>query len=124
MPEPKVKNVGAKLTQPSYQPPKKAGRRSRGRLTHQNLNRPSLFPASQSNFRFLQRKLLFSPQHIRDSLEIDGSIKHGNPVFKGTRVPVYVVVEELADGATLEDIVEGYPTVNIEQVKAGLDFVA
>lgn len=124
MPAHKVPKFGSGLAQPTSQLPKKARRSVRGGVIRPILNRPSARPYPQSNFRFLQRKLSFSSQHIRDSLEIDSRIKHGNPVFKGTRVPIYVIVEELADGATLEDIVEGYPTLNIEQVKAGLDFVA
>jgi uncharacterized protein (DUF433 family) len=121
MPAHRIKSIGNRLTQ---QQPKKAKRRGKSVVTHPIQNRPFARPYSQSNFRFLQRKLSFSPQHIKEHLEIDSRIKHGNPVFKGTRVPVYVIVEELADGTMLEDIVEGYPTLNIEQVKAGLDFVA
>lgn len=79
---------------------------------------------AQSNFRYLQRKLIASPEHVRAAVEINSRIKHGNPVFKGTRVPLYVVIEELADGSTIEDIIEGYPTIDAEQVRAGLDFVS
>ena len=49
---------------------------------------------------------------------------HGNPVFKGTRVPLYRIIEELADGTKLEELINGYPSLNLEQIQVGLDFAA
>jgi len=37
---------------------------------------------------------------------------HGVPVFRGTRVPVQTLVEYLAGGDTLEDFLQGFPTVS------------
>ena len=39
----------------------------------------------------------------------------GTPVFKGTRIPVDLVADMLAQGATAEEILEGYPTLNEER---------
>ena len=36
---------------------------------------------------------------------------HGVPVFRGTRVPVQTLFEYLEGGETLEDFLEGFPTV-------------
>jgi uncharacterized protein (DUF433 family) len=36
---------------------------------------------------------------------------HGMPVFRGTRVPVQTLFEYLEGGETLEDFLEGFPTV-------------
>ena len=36
---------------------------------------------------------------------------HGIPVFRGTRVPVQTLFEYLEGGETLEDFLEGFPTV-------------
>ena len=83
-----------------------------------------LFHQVQSNFQYLQNKLLSGSISIKQSVMLDSRIMHGNPVFVGTRVPLYRIVEELADGATLEDLVDGYPSLSIEQIQAGLDFVA
>ncbi len=47
----------------------------------------------------------------------DPEIMHGTPVFQGTRVPVDLVAEMVAQGATTEDILEGYPALNREQVE-------
>jgi len=46
---------------------------------------------------------------------IDREILGGTPVFTGTRVPVAVLFENLADGLSLEEILESYPTLKREQ---------
>ena len=42
----------------------------------------------------------------------------GTPVFAGTRVPVQTLVEYLEGGETIDDFLEGFPTVRREQVIA------
>ena len=37
---------------------------------------------------------------------------HGLPVFRGTRVPVQTLFEYLEGGDTIEDFLEGFPTVS------------
>jgi uncharacterized protein (DUF433 family) len=44
----------------------------------------------------------------------DPEIMHGTPVFRGTRVPVQTLFDYLEGGETLEDFLEGFPTVNRE----------
>jgi uncharacterized protein (DUF433 family) len=44
----------------------------------------------------------------------DPEIMHGTPVFRGTRVPVQTLFDYLAGGETLEDFLEGFPTVSRE----------
>lgn len=47
-------------------------------------------------------------------------ILSGAPVFAGTRVPVHTLVEYLAGGDSIDDFLEGFPTVSREQVVAFL----
>jgi uncharacterized protein (DUF433 family) len=44
----------------------------------------------------------------------------GAPVFAGTRVPVQTLIDYLEGGETLDDFLEGFPTVSREQVVAFL----
>jgi uncharacterized protein (DUF433 family) len=53
---------------------------------------------------------------IEDNIVRDPEILRGTPVFKGTKIPVDLVANMLAKGATLEKILEGYPTLNKEQI--------
>jgi len=46
---------------------------------------------------------------LRELVVCDPEITRGTPVFKGTRIPVDLVADMLAQGATAEEILEGYP---------------
>lgn len=78
--------------------------------------------AAQANISFLRFKLENSPEHVRNTIKIDPGVMHGNPVFRGTRIPVYQIIEELADGTRLEELHESFPSLADEKVQAGLDF--
>lgn len=45
----------------------------------------------------------------------------GTPVFAGTRVPAQTLIEYLEGGQTIDDFLEGFPTVTREQVIAFLE---
>ena len=79
---------------------------------------------AHSNFQYLQRKLSASGDEVRNAVTMDVRIMHGNPVFRGTRIPIYEIIEELADGTKLPEIVRGYPSLTVEQIQHGLDFAA
>ena len=53
---------------------------------------------------------------IEEMVVSDPEIMRGTPVFKGTRIPVDLVADMLAQGATVEEILEGYPTLSKEKV--------
>ena len=44
----------------------------------------------------------------------DTEIMHGTPVFSGTRVPIQTLFDYLEGGETLEDFLEGFPSVSRE----------
>lgn len=45
----------------------------------------------------------------------------GTPVFAGTRVPVETLLDYLEGGESIEDFLEGFPSVNRDQVIAFLE---
>ncbi len=51
----------------------------------------------------------------------DPEILSGTPVFSGTRVPVESLIAHLKAGDTLEDFLEGFPSVRREQAEAFLE---
>ena len=48
-------------------------------------------------------------------------ILSGAPVFAGTRVPVQALIDYLEGGQTIDDFLEGFPTVKREQVVTFLE---
>ncbi len=51
----------------------------------------------------------------------DPDILGGRPVFRGTRVPVEVLFENLEDGLTIGEIVESYPSLSKDDLIACLE---
>ena len=49
------------------------------------------------------------------------NILGGTPVFRGTRVPLQLLFESLERGHSLEEFLEGYPTVSREMAIAALE---
>jgi uncharacterized protein (DUF433 family) len=57
-------------------------------------------------------------------ISIDPRICHGKPCIKGTRVPVFVILDALASGMTYEEISEDYPPIASDDIKAALYYAA
>ncbi len=54
----------------------------------------------------------------------DPKICGGEPVLRGTRVPVRTVLASLAEGATVAEILEDFPLLDAEGVRAVIAFAA
>ena len=59
---------------------------------------------------------------VQKNIRCDADIMDGLPVFAGTRVPVYIVLENIAEGIPPEEILKAYPTLGTEQIRASLHF--
>jgi uncharacterized protein (DUF433 family) len=55
-----------------------------------------------------------------DRITIDPEVMVGKPVIKGTRITVQLIVQLLANGATEAEILNDYPDLNKEDIKAAL----
>jgi uncharacterized protein (DUF433 family) len=51
-------------------------------------------------------------------------ILYGKPVIKNTRIPVDLILEKLASGDTVEDLLRAYPKIKREDINACLLFAA
>jgi len=51
---------------------------------------------------------------------IDPEVLSAKPVIKGTRIPIYLIIELLARGMTEKEILRQYPTLRKEDIKAAL----
>ena len=54
----------------------------------------------------------------------DPAICGGEPVIKGTRVTIRTVLASLAEGARNQDILEDFPTLKEEDIRAVIAFAA
>lgn len=49
-------------------------------------------------------------------ISMSGDVMGGTPVFAGTRVPTQTLIDYLTGGDSIDDFLEGFPTVSREQV--------
>jgi uncharacterized protein (DUF433 family) len=57
-------------------------------------------------------------------ISIDPNICHGQACVKGTRIPVHQIIRMLANGDTIEELLEDYPSLEREDILACLEYAA
>lgn len=55
-----------------------------------------------------------------DRIELDPKVCNGKPVIRGTRIPVSVILEQIAEGEPWDMILAGYPELKREDIQAAL----
>ena len=60
----------------------------------------------------------------RDRVIVEPEIMHGKPVIKGTRIPVYIILNLLAGGLSEEEVLREYPDLTREDIHACLEYAA
>jgi uncharacterized protein (DUF433 family) len=53
---------------------------------------------------------------MQEAVTRDPEVMHGTPVFRGTRVPVQSLFDYIENGDSLDDFLDGFPTVSRELV--------
>ena len=52
------------------------------------------------------------------------AVCHGNPVIRGTRIPVWLILEYLANGDNADDVLAAYPALTKEDISACLAYAS
>jgi len=59
-----------------------------------------------------------------ERITIDPKVCHGQACIKGTRIPVHLILRMLANGDTIKDLFEEYPSLTQEDIHACFDYGA
>ena len=59
---------------------------------------------------------------MNERIEINPRVCGGQPVIKGTRLAVAVILEQLADGETWDSLLRGYPELARADIEAALRY--
>ncbi len=59
-----------------------------------------------------------------DHITVNPAVLHGKACIRGTRVPVAVVLANLADGLSASEIIRSYPSLTAEGIQAALAYAA
>lgn len=60
----------------------------------------------------------------RERIESTPAVLRGQLCIKGTRIPVSVVLDNLAAGLTAEELLASYPSLSLEDVRAAIAYAA
>jgi uncharacterized protein (DUF433 family) len=60
----------------------------------------------------------------RERITADPKVCHGKACIQGTRIMVSVILDNLAAGTTLEEILHAYPSLRKEDVQAAIAYAA
>ena len=63
-------------------------------------------------------------ENWKERISIDPKVCHGKPCIKGTRIMVWIIVSCLANGDSIEEILEAYPGLKREDIQAALAYAA
>jgi uncharacterized protein (DUF433 family) len=55
-----------------------------------------------------------------DRIELNSKVCNGKPIIKGTRIPVSVILEQIAEGGFWETLLTGYPELKRKDIQDAL----
>ena len=60
----------------------------------------------------------------QDRINIDPAVCHGKPCIRGTRIMVSVILDNLADDMSADEIAREYPPLKAEDIRAAMAYAA
>lgn len=57
---------------------------------------------------------------MKERIEINPAVMQGKPVVRGSRIPVELLLRKLREGATCEDLLDAYPRLTTDDIRAVL----
>lgn len=61
---------------------------------------------------------------LLERIEVNPKIMLGKPVIRGTRIPVELLLRKMSEGATQTDLLDAYPRLSAEDLRAAMLFAA
>ena len=60
----------------------------------------------------------------RDHVSVDPAVCHGKACIRGTRIPVSVILDNIAAGVDRAEIIASYPSLTLDHINAALAYAA
>lgn len=61
---------------------------------------------------------------VEEWIVCDPQVLSGKPIIKGTRISVAIILQCIASGMSIDDILRGYPTLTKEGILSAFEFAA
>jgi uncharacterized protein (DUF433 family) len=62
--------------------------------------------------------------NLGDRIAVNSKVMLGKPVIRGTRIPVELILRKLGEGPTVEDLLDAYPRLTPDDVRAALTYAS
>jgi uncharacterized protein (DUF433 family) len=62
--------------------------------------------------------------HLPQPIEINPDVMMGKPCIRGTRIPVYLILQKIAEGETVDGVLRDYPQLAKADIQACLQYAA
>jgi len=59
-----------------------------------------------------------------DRIEVNPKVMLGKPIIRGSRITVEMILRKLAEGAQVSEVIEAYPRLTEEDVRAAIRYAA
>jgi len=60
----------------------------------------------------------------KERISVDTQVCHGKACIRGTRIMVSIILDNLADGESNENIIKSYPSLKKEDIQAAISYAA
>jgi uncharacterized protein (DUF433 family) len=65
-----------------------------------------------------------SREELLQRISVDPKICGGKPCVRGTRIYIAIILDSLAEGMTAEEIIDNYPHLTRDDIRAALAYAA
>lgn len=63
-------------------------------------------------------------ENLLNRVIVDPKVCAGKPCIRGTRIYIAIILDALAEGSTPEQIIDDYPSLTVEDIRAALAYAA
>jgi len=65
-----------------------------------------------------------TPEELLQRVTVDPAVCSGKPCIRGTRIYIAIILDALAEGLTPEEIIDHYPSLKLEDIRAAVAYAA
>jgi len=70
------------------------------------------------------RRSSMTREELLARITVDPKVCTGKPCIRGTRIYISIILDGLAEGLTPEEIIDHYPSLNIDDIRAAVAYAA